>query len=130
MKPTGGGVNYTVNTLRHFRKEMPGVELFFLMGADMLHDLPNWRESAAVCELTTLVAVRRAGHPEPDFRGLTENASDGRIEEFRRHQVEMPAIEISSTNIRQRVGQGNTIRYLTPPSVEQFISTHGLYAGK
>ncbi len=129
-----GGVNYSVDTLRHFhkdfRKEMPEVELFFLMGADMLHDLPHWREAAVVCELATMVTVRRAGLAQPDFGILAGVASDERIEEFRRQQVEMPAIEISSTEIRKRVGRGLTIRYLTTPAVEQFISSHGLYMGK
>ncbi|MEA1952723.1 MAG: nicotinate-nucleotide adenylyltransferase [Planctomycetota bacterium] len=125
-----GGVNYTTNTLRHFREEMPAAELFFLMGADMLHDLPNWRESSLVCELATIVSVRRAGLPEPEFGNLSEVASDDRIEKFRRHQIEMPAIEISSTDIRQRVGHGLTIRYLTTPAVEQFILSRGLFAGK
>ena len=125
-----GGVNYTVDTLRHFRQEMPGVELFFPMGADMLHDLPNWREAAVVCELATLVTVRRAGQPQPDFGILAGVASDERIEEFRRQQVQMPSIGISSTEIRKRVGRCLTIRYLTTPAVEQFISTHGLYADK
>ncbi len=125
-----GGVNYTVNTLRHFSTEMAGTQLFFLMGADMLHDLCNWRESTVVCELATVVSVRRAGQPEPDFGSLTGVASHERIEEFRRHQVEMPAIEISSTDIRKRVGQGRTIRYLTTAAVEQYISSHGLYVRK
>ncbi|MBN2292459.1 MAG: nicotinate-nucleotide adenylyltransferase [Pirellulales bacterium] len=125
-----GGVNYTVNTLRHFHAELPEAQLFFLMGADMLHDLPNWRESTAICELATIVSVRRAGLPEPEFGNLTQVASTEQIEKFRRHQVEMPAIEISSTDIRQRVRQGHTIRYLTTPAVEQFISTHGLYANQ
>ena len=125
-----GGVNFTVDTLRHFHVEMPQAEFFFLMGADMLHDLPNWRESAAVCELATIVSVRRAGLPEPKFNNLAQVASDERIEQFRRHQVEMPAIEISSTDIRQRVRQGNTIRYLTTPAVERFIESRGLYAEK
>ena len=123
-----GGVNYTVDTLNHFRTQMPDAELFFLMGADMLLDLPNWRDSSLVCELATVVSVRRGGQPEPDFASLAEIAPDERIEEFRRHQVEMPVIEISSTNIRERIRLGLTIRYLTTPAVEQFISSHGLYA--
>ena len=124
-----GGVNYTVDTLRHFCKEIPEAELFFLLGADMLHDLPNWRESAVVCELATVVSVRRAGSSEPDFGCLAGIASAERIEVFRRHQIQMPTIEISSTDIRRLVGQGRSIRYLTPPSVECYIASHGLYAG-
>ena len=125
-----GGVNYTVDTLRHFRKKMPKAELFFLMGADMLHDLPNWREPAVVCELATMVTVRRAGVRELDFGCLADIVSAERIEAFRRHQVRMPAVEISSTAIRRLVGQRRSIRYQTPAAVECYIASHGLYAGK
>ena len=55
-----GGVNYTVDTLSHLRDEDPGRELFFLLGADMLLDLPHWRSAAQVCELAVPVVVRRS----------------------------------------------------------------------
>ena len=57
-----GGVSYTVDTLRALRAAEPDAELFFLMGADSLADLPQWREPAAICELATPLVVRRAGH--------------------------------------------------------------------
>lgn len=122
------GVSYTVDTLRHFRGEDPEGELFFLMGADMLHDLPGWREAATVVELALPVAVRRAGVAEPDFTCLSRVASAERIEAIRQHQVEMPAVELSSTEIRHRVAGGRSIRYRTPRAVQKYIETHGLYA--
>ena len=122
-----GGVNYTVDTLRHFLEKMPQAELFFLMGADMLNDLPNWREAATVCELATVVSVRRAGTSEPDFACLAKIVSATRIEVFRGYQVEMPEIEISGTCIRRLVAEGRSIRYLTPAAVDRFIASHGLY---
>jgi nicotinate-nucleotide adenylyltransferase len=123
-----GGVNYTVDTLRHFRREMPEAELFFLMGADMLGDLPNWREAAVVCELSTVVAVRRGGLGAPGFDCLAKIIPAERIEIFRRCDVEMPSIETSGTDIRRRIAEGRSIRYLTPAAVEQYILSHGLYA--
>ncbi len=122
-----GGVNYTVDTLRHFRDEEPGAELFFLLGADMLHDLPTWREADRVCELATIVAVRRAGVAEPDFTCLASLVRPERIELFRRRQVEMPAMGLSSTEIRRRVAAGLSIRYMAPRAVEKYIEAHGLY---
>jgi len=122
-----GGVNYTVDTLRHFHAEHPDAELFFVLGADMLLDLPTWREVGQVCELATIVAVRRAGVAEPDFSGLRGVARPERIERFRGHQVEMPALGLSSTEIRCRVATGRSIRYMTPRAVEKYIETHGLY---
>lgn len=122
-----GGVSYTVDTLRHFRREEPDRELFLLMGADMLHDLPGWRESAEVCRLALPVVVRRAGEKEPNLDCLSELVSAERLDAIARHQVEMPEMGISSTEIRRRVVAGQSIRYRTPRAVEKYIESHGLY---
>ena len=124
-----GGVNYTVHTLEHFHREFPQAEFFFIMGADMLADLPNWREAPRVCTLATPTVARRAGTKPPDFDLLHTITSAERIEQMRLHQVEMPEIGISSSEIRRRVAAGSSIRYWTPPAVEQYICTHGLYRG-
>lgn len=121
------GVAYTVDTLLHFREEYPQSELFFLMGADMLHDLPNWYESRRVCELAVPVVVRRGGGVEPDFDRLAAVASTERIEVFRRHQVEMPEVALSSTDIRERIAAGLSVRYRTPRGVEELIHARQLY---
>ena len=123
-----GGINYTVDTLAHFRGQDPEGELFFLLGADMLHDLPGWHEPARVCQLATAIAVRRSGTGPVDFDSLSQVVSPEAVERIRRHQVEMPEIGISSTEIRRRVGGGLSIRYLAPRAVEKYIETHGLYA--
>ena len=122
-----GGVNYTVDTLRRFRDEEPQTQLFFLLGADMLHDLPSWREADRVCELATIVAVRRDGVAEPDFACLASLVAPERIELFRKHQVEMPVVGLSSTEIRRRVAAGLSIRYMTPRAVEKYVEAHALY---
>ncbi len=122
-----GGISYTVDTLRHFQQEDPHGELFFLLGADMLRDLPHWREAAQVCELAMPIVVRRPGFEEPDFDCLVGLTSPARIDRFRQHQVEMPAIGLSSTEIRRRVARGLSIRYRVPRAVEKLIETEGLY---
>jgi nicotinate-nucleotide adenylyltransferase len=122
-----GGVNYTAETLAHFQEEDPARELFFLLGADMLHDLPHWRQPGRICELALPVAVRRWGQPPLDFAGLRGVVPAERIEQMRGHQVEMPEIGISGTEIRHRVAAGLSIRYRTHRAVEKYIETHGLY---
>jgi nicotinate-nucleotide adenylyltransferase len=122
-----GGVNYTVDTLRHFHQSHPQDELFFLMGADMLADLPNWREAAEVCKLATPIAVLRPGLAALDFDALRRVARPEQIELIRDQQVDMPAIGISSSAIRQRVATRQTIRYWTPRAVEDYIASHRLY---
>jgi nicotinate-nucleotide adenylyltransferase len=122
-----GGVSYTVDTLTHFREEDPGRELFFLLGADMLLDLPHWRNAAKVCELALPIVVRRPGAGPVDFECLHGIASPDRIELIRRSQVEMPKIGLSGTELRHRASLGESIRYRVPRAVEMYIETHGLY---
>jgi nicotinate-nucleotide adenylyltransferase len=122
-----GGLNYTADTLAHFRQEDPPRDLFFLLGADMLRDLPQWRHPAQICELAILVAVRRAGQGPPDFDAMAGTASQEQLDQMRRHQVEMPEIGLSGTDLRRRVAAGQSIRYRTPSAVEQYIRAHGLY---
>ena len=125
-----GGVSYTVETLAALAEKHPDSVFFFLMGADSLNELPTWREPKRLCALATPVVVRRAEAPEPDFGALSEIVDDERLGEIRRHQVEMPIIELSSTDIRERVSAGKSIRYQTPRAVEKYIETHGLYRTK
>ena len=122
-----GGVNYTVDTLAHIHDEDPDRELFFLMGEDMLLDLPHWKQPDRVCQLALPVVVRRAGMPPVDFSCLIAAIAPQRIEEIRRCQVEMPEIGISGSEIRRRVAAAQTIRYHTRRAVEKYIETHRLY---
>jgi nicotinate-nucleotide adenylyltransferase len=122
-----GGVSYTVETLSALAEQQPNSSLFFLMGADSLKDLPTWREPQRLCELAVPLVVRRAHSPEPDFSSISHLVTAPRLAEIRAHQVEMPIIELSSTEIRRRVAMGNSIRYRTPRAVEKFIETSGLY---
>lgn len=122
-----GGVNYTVDTLAHFRRQEPNGQLFFLLGADSLRELPGWRDPDRICELATIVVVRRPGAGAVDLDVLKPVISAAQIERLRRHQVEMPQIGISSTEIRRRVPLGQSIRYRTPWAVEEYIAAHGLY---
>jgi len=122
-----GGVTYTVDTLTALREQQPQDELFFLMGADSLRDLPTWREAARICSLAVPVVVRRRHTPEPDFGVLAGLVPAERLQEIRRHQVQMPLVDFSSTAIRQAVAAGHSIRYQTPRAVEMTIQTQGLY---
>jgi nicotinate-nucleotide adenylyltransferase len=122
-----GGVSYTVDTLTAIGQQQPDAELFLLMGADSLHDLPTWREPARICEFATPAIVRRGGSPEPNFSVLKPIVSVDRLQIIRQAQVEMPQIELSSTDLRERTALGKSLRFRTPRAVEKYIETHGLY---
>ncbi len=122
-----GGVSYTVDTLREVDARKPDAELFFLMGADSLHDLPKWREPDAILNLATPLVVARAGEPAPHFEGLAELCSPQRIQEISEARVEMPAMAISSTEIRKRVAAGESLVRMVPSSVADFIAQRRIY---
>ncbi len=122
-----GGISYTVQTLQELAEESPDAELFFLMGADSLRDLPNWREPAEVCRLAIPVVVRRPDWPEPDYQSLAPIVTEERLAEIRQYEVVMPLMQLSSTEIRSRVASNRSIRYWTPPAVEKYIQSLGLY---
>jgi nicotinate-nucleotide adenylyltransferase len=122
-----GGVSYTVQTLAEVHAAHPSAQLFLLMGADSLRDLPSWREPERICDLSLPAVVRRGGSPPPDFSVLAPIISEERLAMVRAAQVQMPLIELSSTDLRQRVAAGKSLRFRTPRAVEKYIETHGLY---
>ena len=114
------GPTYTVDTLRDIRAEI-GEEhdYHFITGADALGEILSWREPEEVLRLAHLVGVTRPGHVLAD-PGL----APGRVT-----LLEIPALAISSSDIRARVSRGEPIRYLVTPGVEAYIAKVGLYAG-
>jgi nicotinate-nucleotide adenylyltransferase len=123
-----GGVSFTVDTLRAIHAERPKDELLLLMGADSLLEFDRWREPAAICELALPVVVSRAGQGDPPWHVLAPFISETRFEQSKRHVVDMPLIEISSSDLRRRTSQGKSIRYQVPAAVEAYIRMHRLYA--
>ncbi len=123
-----GGVSYTVDTLSAVRARFPHAELFFLMGADSLEEFPTWRSPEQICELAIPMVVRRPGSAPPDVSALSAYLTADRLQQARDCRVDMPLIELSSTEIRRRVAAGCSICFQTPRAVEQYIKSAGLYA--
>ena len=121
------GPSYTVDTLRLLRQEWgPRAELYFVIGGDSLKDLPDWYDPAGILAQATIVALLRPGYGEPANVGAELAARLPGIEQ-RLITLPGPRMEISSTDLRQRVAEGRPIRYQTPDPVEQYILRHGLY---
>lgn len=121
------GPSYTVTTLEKLHGDAPGRELFLLLGADSIHDLPTWREPKRILELATIVAVNR-GRETFDEQAVRQHltAQLGDIDP-RICVVSMPGIDISATEIRSRVQQGLSIRYQVSRAVEAYILEHSVY---
>jgi nicotinate-nucleotide adenylyltransferase len=120
------GPTYTVDTLRDlqqsFAESHPNDEAswFFITGADALADIVAWRDPDRILAQAHLIGVTRPGHELAD-PGLPDGAAS---------LVEVPALAISSTDVRSRVSRGEPIRYLVPEGVEHLIAKHGLYTGR
>ena len=117
------GPSFTVNTLRELQRENPNAEMYFLTGTDAVKGLPGWNEPEALLELAYFVAAARPGVRDRDVLDALPDAWERRV-----LFLPMPELDISATDIRLRTREGRSVRYLTPPAVEQFVRERGLYA--
>ncbi len=115
-----GGESFTADTLRALRRAGPDDELFLIVGWDVAAALTTWARRDAIQRLATLVVVNRPGAGRP--RGLDGDGWDV-------VDVTVPNLEISSTDLRARAGDGRPLDYLVPESAVRFIRAHGMYAG-
>ncbi len=117
---------YTVDTVKHFScGEYAELDLFFITGADAILEIFTWKDYEDLLQICTFIAVSRPGYSLERFR---ESLDKTRPEmKHKVHLLEIPALAVSSTFIRERVTLGKTIKYLTPEPVEQYIKKHGLY---
>ncbi len=117
---------YTIDTVRHFScGDQSGPEIFFITGADAILEIFSWKDYEELLNLCTFIAVSRPGYSLNIFREtLNKNVP---LMKHKVHLLEIPALAVSSTFIRDRVALGKTIKYLTPEPVEQYIKKHGLY---
>jgi nicotinate-nucleotide adenylyltransferase len=117
------GPHYSLDTVRIVQSQYPGAELYFVMGGDSLRDLPTWHRPAEFIRRCKLAVMGRPGaEARPDMH---ENMFPGLAE--RVVMIDSPLIEISSTEIVQRVSEGRSVRYLLPDSVLAYIQQHNLY---
>ena len=110
-----GGLSYTADTLGALQRDEPDAELFLVLGNDAAAGFATWDRHEEVAQRARLVVVDRPGTPTP--------IDDG----FSWTRVDIPELEISSTELRQRVADGRSIRYLTPEGVATSIEERGLY---
>jgi nicotinate-nucleotide adenylyltransferase len=107
------GLSYTVETLAAFAERHPDAERFFLVGTDVLASFGQWREPDRVLQLATLAVMRRDGETGPLPAGAV--------------RVETRRVDVSSTEVRERVRAGRTIRGFVPEAVAAYIAAHRLY---
>lgn len=116
------GPHYSFETLEQIHAQRPGDELFFLIGADSLADLPGWRRPERICELASLVVVNRPGTAHETIATFQPPLGSKPF-----HHVTMPDVGIASRLIRKKRADGQSVRYLVPRAVEMYLLQHKLY---
>jgi nicotinate-nucleotide adenylyltransferase len=112
------GHTYAIDTVADVRADYdPPVDLYFVLGADSLENLHTWHRVDELCKAVKFIALNRPGHSrhETDTSGLEV--------EF----VDMPGVDVSSSECRRRVARREPVRYLVPDSIADYIAEHGLY---
>ncbi len=113
-----GGISYTIDSVRHFRVQFPGDELFWIIGGDQLPLLHKWKEIGELAKLIEFIFLERPKHPtkpHPEIPGLRLHRCDGHL------------IEISSSELRQRIQLGRSLHYFCPQKVIAYIEGKKLY---
>ena len=111
-----GGVSYTIDTVRDYARRFPGAELFYLIGADHVPSLHEWREAEELARLAEFLAIPRPGQAEAAFAAP-----------FRGRTLKGFPLGVSASQIRARVKAGLAIDHLVPPAVAEAIRNYHLY---
>jgi len=111
------GPTYTADTLAEICAEEPDTGLWFVLGEDAAAGLAEWQRVEEAFALATFVVVTRPGSPAPDSAILPDEVV----------HLEIPQLEVSSTELRERFAEGRATRYLVPVGVDTFVRSHGLY---
>lgn len=117
------GVTYTIDTIRAFKELYPKANLFFITGADAVFEIVGWKDTNEYRNLVTFIATHRPGY---DIEAALREHKEF-FREFDIVDIQVPALAVSSTDLRRRVKAGENIRYLTTDSVAVYIEKNKLY---
>lgn len=120
------GVTYTIDTIKELKRIYGNeVQLYFITGADAVHKILSWKESAELLQICDFVAVTRPGYNKEELIDQIEELN--KQYETNIHFLEVPALAISSSDIRRRLNEMKPIKYLVPQEIENYIKKHELY---
>ena len=119
------GATYTYDTLAQLKDICPdNVQIYFITGADAILDVVTWKDSNRLMGMAHFVACTRPGY---DLIAFQESDAAKKLKEFEVSYLEVSALAISSTALRERLARGESIAYLTPEPVIQYIKKHNIY---
>nr|MDA8194758.1 nicotinate-nucleotide adenylyltransferase [Thermaerobacter sp.] len=119
------GPSYTSETLAYFYHQDPTVDWYFISGADAILEIASWHGPEEIFRYAQLIAASRPGYSLSRIQALEAQLGHQRVERI--HQIEVPALAISSSQIRERLSRGLSITYLVPGAVEHYIRKNAIY---
>lgn len=121
--------SYTLNTIRYFRQKLgSSAQLFWIIGADTVPDLVKWYKIDELIDQCHLCVMYRAGFEAPDFGGLENSLGTDRVEKLRKNLITTPLLDISSTEIRHRLGAGVSTGDMLDSEVLAYIRKNRVYS--
>lgn len=120
-----GGFSYTIDTVRKIYNLFPGAQIFFITGADAVLEILSWKNVAELLSLCCFIAATRPGYQLGSLESKLPEFSPAQLKRI--ILMEVPALAISSSDIRRRIKEGRPIKYLLPEAVHEYILKHGLY---
>ena len=125
---TREGPSYTIDTVLHFRKTLgEDVALHWIIGADSLAELLSWRRVSELVDACRIVTAGRAGWDRESWSALRTELVEAQVQRLEADVLDTPVIQIASTEIRDRIRRGLSVRFLVPDAVLGYIDTHDLY---
>lgn len=115
-----GGTSFTINTIRELKRQFPDDQFFLLIGGDMLYSFDQWFKYEAILNEAKVCAVARGGDSYPDMLEFANEMGKIRV-------LPTQAVDISSTEIREKIAAGEDIAGLVPEGAAEYIAEHGLY---
>lgn len=120
--------SYTFDTVTELRQRLGGdAQLFWMIGGDSLPELATWHRVAELVDLVDIVTLARPGFAAPRLDALRQQIGAARVERLLAWRLTTPEIQVSASDIRRRLAEGRSIRYLTPDAVIDYIDRNGLY---
>ncbi|MFO0863911.1 MAG: nicotinate-nucleotide adenylyltransferase [Gemmataceae bacterium] len=124
------GPSYTVDTLAELKRREPSADLHLIIGGDTLNDLHLWRDPKGIVSLAGLLVVARPDVPAVSVDRFRESLGMAAAEMLTLEMVCSPLLEIASSDIRLRLAEGRSVRYLIPRAVEAYLDDKGLYQSR
>lgn len=119
------GISFTIDTIKYLKSIYEDTDIYFILGSDSLFQIDKWKDYEELLTLCHFVVAKRPSYNNQELENKVDKLNS--LYNSSIHIVEGPVLEVSSSDIRERVRRGDSISYLVPRSVEEYIYKHGLY---